>query len=275
VVVKKQTTTRGGTASWYEPFAGGYVDVFDRFTPQDFREQHDARLRETGEQKQTRTTSFECRLVEQAAHDLHFERWSLLHPSRMYDVLNPYWWGHLSDDWIHRHAQYRRLPMPDAADVPDLPESYVAVKFYFNECFPPTEQNRTFVHDVLDALSAEGPVVALSTGLRIDDHGGCQSTHPDVQHLPEGISPARNLHVQSRVVARARAFVGTYGGFSYLAPFYAVPSVGYFSNPGGFSSKHLVMARSAFESIGHGGLLRACDVADGLVPLCAAEARHA
>jgi hypothetical protein len=76
-------------------------------------------------------------------------------------------------------------------------------------------------------------------------------------------------------VAGARAFVGTYGGFSYLAPFYGVPSVAYFSDPGGFSDKHLTMARSAFEHVGTGGLLQACDVAGGLAPLAALEVRRA
>jgi hypothetical protein len=267
--------SRGGTASWYGPFTGRYVEVFDCVTPEEFREQHDARVRETGEQKQTRTNDFEEQLAEQAARGLRLEGWSHLHPSRMYNVLNPYWWGHVPDDWVHRHARYRRLPMPCAEGVPVLPQSYIAVKFYFNECFPPSDQNRAFVHRVLDALTTRGPVVALSTGLRIDDHGGCHISHGGVQHLPEGIEPARNLHVQSHVVARARAFVGTYGGFSYLAPFYGVPSVAYFSDAGGFSPRHLAMARSAFERIGAGGFLRACDVAGGPVPLADPGVRHA
>jgi hypothetical protein len=69
------------------------------------------------------------------------------------------------------------------------------------------------------------------------------------------------------VVAGARAFVGTYGGFSYLAPFYRVPSFAYYGDPDGFSPKHLAMARSAFEAIGTGGLLHVHAVAEGAAPL--------
>jgi len=183
----------------------------------------------------------------------------------MYDVLNPYWWGHLSVDWVHQHVAYARLPPPAPAPVElsDLPSRYVAVKFYFNDCFPATERNRTFARDVVRTLAARGPVIALSTGLNIDDHGGVRVDEHGVRHLPQGLDPARNLHVQSAVVSRARALVGTYGGFSYLAPFYGVPSLAFYDDPNGFSARHLQMARSAFERIGVGGALDARDVSSG------------
>ena len=42
--------SRGGTAAWYRPFAGRYADVFEQVSPEMFREQHDLRVRELGEQ---------------------------------------------------------------------------------------------------------------------------------------------------------------------------------------------------------------------------------
>ena len=51
--------------------------------------------------------------------------------------------------------------------------------------------------------------------------------------------------MQAALVARASAFVGTYGGFSYLAPFLGVPATAYYSNEAGFFERHLAMARSA------------------------------
>ena len=98
----------------------------------------------------------------------------------------------------------RSFHSPPPAGIPDLPSRYVAVKFYFNDCFPADEQNRAFVRDVLRTLAARGPVVALSTGLNIDDHGGARVDEHGVRHLPEGIDPARNLHVQSAIVSRGR-----------------------------------------------------------------------
>src|SRR5258705_11808291 len=245
--------SRGGTASWYRPFAARYVDRFDQGSAETFRAQHDERVRELGEQKQTQVTAFDRELVESAMRQSHVADWSLLHPSRMYDVLNPYWWGHQSREWVSGHVRYAQLPAPPPAGIPDLPPRYVAVKFYFNDCFPATEQNRAFVGGVLRTLAARGPVVALSTGLNIDDHGGVGVDGHSVRHLPEGIAPSHNLQVQSALVARADAFVRTYGRFSYMAPFYGVKSLAFYSHPDGFSRKHLELARSAFQTIGSGG----------------------
>jgi hypothetical protein len=247
--------SRGGTSSWYRPFAAHYKDVFEVVSPQQFREQHDARVRDLGEQKQTRVTDFDRELIDAATRDARLTDSSLLHPSRMYELLNPYWWGHQSSAWVHQHARYARLSQPGPVDVFDTPARYVAVKFYFNECFPKTPQNRAFVRDTLRTLAGRGPVIALSTGLNIDDHGGERIDEHGVRHLPEGIDPARNLDVQSAIVSRAEAFVGTYGGFSYLAPFYGVPSHAYYSEPDGFSRKHLSVAQEAFECCGAGARL--------------------
>ena len=255
--------SRGGTESWYRPFASRYADVFDQVSPEMFREQHDARVRDGGEQKQTRVSQFDQEVIAVAMRHAHVSEWSLLHPSLMYEVLNPYWWGHQADRWVHDHVRYARLDVPSRTTVLDLPARYVAVKFYFNECFPATQQNRAFVRDALRLLAACGPVVALSTGLNIDDHAGERVDEHGVRHLPEGIDPARNLHIQSAIVARANAFVGTYGGFSYMAPFHGVKSLAFYSDAGGFSPKHLHMARSAFDGIGAPGLLEVRDAAGG------------
>lgn len=247
--------SRGGTASWYRPFAARYADVFAQVSPEEFRARHDDRVRELGEQKQNRVTAFDKDLVEAAMRRAQVAEWSLLHPSRMYELFNPYWWGHRPTGWVHAHARYARLAEPPPSGIPDLPSRYVAVKFYFNDCFPDSAQNRSFVRDVLRTLAARGPVVALSTGLNIDDHAGERVDEHGVRHLPEGIDPAHNLQVQSAIVARADRFVGTYGGFSYLAPLYGVPASAYYSDAGGFSRKHLTLAYEAFDRSGSQGRL--------------------
>ena len=47
------------------------------------------------------------------------------------------------------------------------------------------------------------------------------------------MTPRNNLAVQTKVISGARAFIGTYGGLSYLAPFYGVNSLAFYSNPEG------------------------------------------
>jgi CRISPR-associated Cas5-like protein len=243
--------SRGGTASWYRPFASGYRETFDYLTPEEFRRRHDERVTANGEQKQTQVLAFERELLRELTTDVHDR--SMLHPSSMYALFNPFWWGHVNESWVHAHAIYARLA-PDAAAPfvrPDRP--YTAVKFYFNDCFPPTEENRAFVRRTLQALAERGPVVSLATGLRLDDHDGDDLQSLGVLSLPRHLEPRDNLAAQTAAVAGACAFVGTYGGFSYLAPFLGVRTTAYHANDG-FSRRHLTMARSALVSLGAGDL---------------------
>ena len=73
--------------------------------------------------------------------------------------------------------------------------------------------------------------------------------------LPHDMHPRENLAMQTAIVAGASAFVGTYGGFSYLAPFLGVRSTAYFADPDGYSTRHLVMARSALDRSARHALL--------------------
>jgi hypothetical protein len=258
--------SRGGTASWYARFAKHYSDVFEVVGPEQFREAHDQRVRELGEQKQTRVTAFDRELIERSTARAGVWQWQSLHPQRMYDALNPFWWGHLPLEWVHEHTRYTTLTRAALEGIPALPDDFVAVKFYFNECFPATAANRHFAARTIEAVASRRPVVVLSTGLRLDDHAEERvaiAQDGRVIYLPEGIDPARNLEVQSAVVARARAVVGTYGGFAYLPPFFGVPSHGCYSDAAGFSTRHLDVARSAFGHIGAAGLMQVRQASEG------------
>jgi hypothetical protein len=67
--------------------------------------------------------------------------------------------------------------------------------------------------------------------------------------IADRLTPASNLAVQSAVIARARALVGSYGGYSYLAPLMGVPAVGFYSRPT-FKLHHPHAAQRAFERVG-------------------------
>ena len=252
--------SRGGTASWYQPFSTRYREIFDYVTPDEFRHLHDERVAANGEQKQTQVLTFEHQLLRQVTVDV--EHRTMLHPSSMYRLFNPYWWGHVDESWVHERASYARLVADTVPGFPIPAEPYTAVKFYFNECFPATDANRAFVRDTVRRLAASGPVVSLATGLRIDDHEGGHVESLGVQSLPPHVPPRENLAVQAALVGHASAFAGTYGGFSYLAPFLGVEATAYYSNRAGFSQRHLAMARSALGTIGAAGLLDVRSAAD-------------
>ena len=244
--------SRGGTRSWYRPFAAAYRDIFDQLSPEEYRRKHDERVAANGEQKQRTVLAFEHDLLRQLTSDIRSR--TMLHPSTMYELFNPFWWTHTDDTWVLNHARYQKLDA--GADLPDLPaQPYTAVKFYFNDCFPATDENRAFVRRTVEQLAARGPVVSLTTGLQLDDHGGVDAHALGVRPFPADVSPRDNLGLQSAIVARAEAFVGTYGGFSYLAPFLGVRSIAYYGDPNGFSRRHLLMVRSALHTIGADGLL--------------------
>jgi hypothetical protein len=73
-----------------------------------------------------------------------------------------------------------------------------------------------------------------------------------VEHL---MPPETNLEVQTRIISGAKAFVGTYGGFSYLAPFCGTNAVAFYSNPAAFRFDHLEVSKRVFSSLKTGAFV--------------------
>ena len=83
------------------------------------------------------------------------------------------------------------------------------------------------------ALEEIAPVVLLDTGLRPDNHGelSARQAKRDLSIAPH-VTPATNLEVQTQVLSRALAFVGTYGGTSYVASACGIPTFTLRRKPG-------------------------------------------
>jgi ADP-heptose:LPS heptosyltransferase len=172
----------------------------------------------------------------------------------MYNLFTRYWRTQAPLALIDQHTQFTpfRPPPPTeegtAATAPGNGSGYVAVKFYWSACFPDRPENRAFVARTLRALASRNDVVLLDTGLALDDHGECEAAvEGRVHRIRERIVPSRNLELQSQLVAGARAFVGTYGGFSYLAASYGVPALALYSEPEGFLPVHRRVAERAYR----------------------------
>lgn len=241
--------SRGGTASWYGRVSSQYRDALDLLTPGDVARMAQERIIAFGEQKQIRLTAAESSLVAQVARAEGFEWPEVLHPGLMFRLFNPFWWKHADESWIRTHARFEPLPPPATPDV-DLPERFTAVKFYFNEAFPATAENRAAAARIVRELAEAGPVVSLGTGLRVDDHLAWEEEAQAAQRGVPAPVPATNLAQQDAIVARADAWVGTYGGFAYLAPSRGIPARAVYSNPMGFSTTHLALAQSVFAGFG-------------------------
>ena len=239
------SVSRGGAAVWYRSFVGRSYDALAFMSQDDFRRRNASRTECLGEQKQIASTPLDDEIVgfvrEREGRDL-----AVLHPSTMYRLFAPYWWGHQPMEWIQRYARFEPIrPIP--LDVA-LPPSYTAVKFYFNDCFRSTAENRSFADRTIRQLADEGPVISLSTGVTVDDHDPCEPDVAAMHHIRHLLAPETNLAVQSAIVAGARRFVGTYGGFAYLAPLCGVPAVTYFSEPGSYSTRHLDLVQQVLRS---------------------------
>jgi hypothetical protein len=137
-----------------------------------------------------------------------------------------------------------------------LPQRYVAAKFYSNTALPDTPENHAFVASYLDELTRHTDVVLLNTPHRFDDHAdiarGNRSRIHSIDHL---MTPATNLDVQTRVIAGAEAYVGTYGGFSYVAPLLGTHALTFYSHITGFRFDHLEVAKRVFSGLRKGSFV--------------------
>jgi ADP-heptose:LPS heptosyltransferase len=112
----------------------------------------------------------------------------------------------------------------------------------------------------------------------VDDHRDfAPAVSSRIHAVDDLMTPDRNLEVQTAVIAGARAFVGTYGGYAYLAPFCNVPAIAFYSNRDGFHAYHLELADRVFRRMNTASLV-ALDVRDAALlraALGAAQDQHA
>lgn len=240
--------SRGGTASWYGLTNSRYVDVFSVAAPEEFR------VRTEATKKQRGVSAFDRDVIRRVRTALGGGATQLLHPAMMYALFMPFWKDRAPLSRVLDHVRYRRIEPARPSALPTLPSTYVAARFYFSNCFPDTPENRTFVSRVIEALAEHHDVVMLNPGFRPDDHVDYSvASHPRVHMFDMTGHAGENLAWQSAIIAGAQAFVGTYGGFAYLAPLCGVRSTAFFSDRNYFTY-HLGVAQRAFSEIGSDAL---------------------
>jgi len=250
--------SRGGVRSWYADVAGaGYCDVYDVADPAEVQRH----VVEVGARKRMDTLPFDAELVSRVTAHLALPSAALLHPAAMF---RPYW-RLLKEGGVARHkGMFEVRPLAAPLVPPELeerlPDRFVAVRFYFNASFPDCDDNRATVIRLLEAVAGDTRVVALDPGRQFDDHWDAELDERVVR-IDDLATPATNLGLQTAVLSRADAYVGTYGGLSYLAPLLGRPSVAVYSDPARFRPHHLEHAQRAFRSDPFGSLL-ALDVKD-------------
>lgn len=228
--------SRGGCRSWYQDIGAHYIDVLEFFTPDEFRAANERRIAAqaanhvalglkagTQSPKQHEVSDFDRAILDWTREaGLSGQRW--IHPSMMYAFFKPFW-RKKAHDLYQRSTKVRRLQPIDCGL--SLPESYVAMKFYWSAAMPESPFATRVIRDIVHAQCESTDVVLLHSDTQYDDHpSALVPSHPRVHHVD--LPPTSNLDIQTAVIAGATSFVGTYGGFSYLAPFLGVPTMALF-----------------------------------------------
>ena len=243
--------SRGGVADWYRNISPHYLELFDFFTPEEFRQLNDQRITE-GKQKQRVMSEFDRLILKKVQVNIGRRSVDVLHPMHMYRLFHKFWRSQMSIAHVDAFTLFQSMPPIDRSDIAgQLPKQYVAARFYFNDSFPDTSDNRQLVSTILSRLAETTDVVLLNPALRIDDHLDLESRTLSgrIHHVAHLMSPRTNLGVQTKIISGASAFIGNYGGLSYVAPFYGVNSVALYSNPDGFLMQHLQVALHGFSKL--------------------------
>ena len=219
--------SRGGVASWYDGIADRYVELWERMSP----EQYATRIAERGAVKQLVDADFDREIVADVQKTIGLSHARVLHPSLMYQLFALYWSGHRAQSFLDAHTRYTRMAPPANVTLPALPDDYIAVKFYAARSMPDTPKIRALLADIVSRLAEECPVVLLDTGLVLDEHTDYDLGGGRVMSARSWMTPQTNLGVQTRIIAGARAFVGTCGSVAWLAPMLGVPTSAYFVDP--------------------------------------------
>lgn len=235
--------SRGGPESWYGGIADMYLDVFQYVDANGFAAATVDAL------KQKQVSAFDKRLLRQIAGDHDLKRMAVLHPRYMYVLFRRFLAGNAGVRHVLSHTAHARIESPGRTLIPQLPADYIAVKFYSSPSFPATRENVNFIRAVLDELGRHHALVLLSSPLHVDEHDDLTDhRYPDMASLGASVTLQNNLEIQTAVVAGARAFVGTYGGFSYLAPMCGVPAAVFYADHV-FNLHHRYIADAVFANL--------------------------
>ena len=242
--------SRGGVEWWYRGIANSYLDLFDAFSPAEWAAANAARQQreEDGGRKQSGSGTLDAQILDRLRPQLP-EPYAVLHPSLMFRLFRDVWHGGLPLDVLWSHTDYVRLDPPAPAAF-DLPDDYVAVKFYTGPALPDTPTNRDLLRAVVERVAETSPIVLLDTGVAVDDHtdyvfNGVRN----VISARRWMTPRNNLGVQTALLARARYFLGTCGGLVWLAPFLGVPAVGVYADDRQLAP-HLLTMRQTGRRVG-------------------------
>jgi hypothetical protein len=239
--------SRGGVSGWYDGIAGGYVELLELYSSEEFAARN--RARQDGQQKQFGLSAMDDEIVRAVYRTRGIERAAVCHPSAMFRLLRQFWLGNESLDYALGYLRYAPLVPTFAAPVPSLPDDFVAMKFYRARSLGMDDRHRHLLRALVKRIAERHPVVLLGTGMAFDEHEDFLFAGvPGVTNLAPQMRPESNLGLQTEVIRRARRFVGTCGSLAWLAPMLGTDTLAVYSDDHLLTS-HLYAARHAYGSM--------------------------
>jgi len=232
--------TRGGAGVWYD--AGHTVELFDYVPPADLRLQALASSKAKSSIKQLGVTTWETKLLALIAERMGVRRYHVLHPSRMYQALDGYWTTQtMGFATAMKHLRITDVPVPLVPLGLSLPEQYVVVRWYQRPTWPLSDGLLEWTHQMVAAIAERMPVVVLKSSAYLDDHVDFPApTGPNIH--PVTADPWRdNLAIQSAILKKASAYIGTWGGMAQLAVRLGIPTAAFYDKWHSCSYAHTVM----------------------------------
>ena len=238
---------RGGSSAWYD--AAGHADLYEFLPVETVRHLTLIDQKATGSVKQQKTNDWETHVTALAAAALGIQKYHVLSPSWMYQLVAPWWEGRQPIRWLDK---YLLQPVTLAAPALEpelaakLPTDYLAMRWYVRATWPHREDLILWMRKLTDAAARQMPVILIDSPLHVDDHGDINlGDIPNVTRLSSltDQTPLTNLAVQSAVIARAKGYLGTYGGMAQGAMRWGVPTLSFYHTFAGTSHNHLALTQ--------------------------------
>jgi len=269
---------RGGSAAWYD--AAGTGDLYEHMGLDTARTLSIHASIQTGSIKQHQDEGWERHVCALAATSIGLTKYHVLSPRWMYDRLEPFWMGRRPLSWLDdKILHHVRMPAPklDPEIAKQLPESFIAMRWYARPTWPLKEDLILWTRKLTEAVASRIPVVMIGSGLHTDDHsdmylGGI----PNVLYLKDFApqTPLNNLAIQSAVIAKAQGYVGTYGGMAQGAMRWGIPTLALYHQFGHTSAAHLQLSQDISLKTGVPFVVTQPQSLDVLLPLVMAPKKE-
>jgi SAM-dependent methyltransferase len=232
--------SRGGVAQWYSHVTSHYADIAQYASPDELEG-----FASIDRRPQLPLAPFDCRIIRNVMRDRGLRHAHVLHPGLVYGLHRVA----ARQGRLDAFLRFKSFDRPLPAAVPPLPQRFVAVHFSFNEGFPGSSENRWLAGAIVSALAARGDVVLLNSRILEGDGDFASEPLSRVHVLGVGVGREEALAVQTAVISRADAFVGSYGSAAFLAPLCGVSSLMVYSKRT-FRPEDLALAQRAFPALG-------------------------